>query len=103
MKQHDIRIYRGDSYSMTLEFMNGSDPVNITAPVLAQIRKSENLSSGVIATFNAEVTGNRVVLTLEPADTQSVAAGMYRYDVQVGDKTKIFGRVEIIGDISRWS
>lgn len=105
-ERYDIKHYRGDEFSEQFAFKLDLDrtPEDLTGQtIIAQIRESTDLDAALIATFTIQRfdSEGRIILSLSPADTQSLDAGKYVYDVQIGARTRIYGSFVLTGDTSR--
>lgn len=102
--QYKLRAYRGDSFTITLNFKSGGVAVDLTGMnIIAQVRESTDLDSEKLFDFSQSVAplDGRVILSLSPATTQLVEAGSYVWDIQVNDRTYLRGVFELVADVSR--
>lgn len=102
--QHDIAHYRGDEFSKRFRFTTDGQPDNLTGlPIIAQCRKTTDINAALLFAFTVvrDDPNGIVELTLEPAATAALQAGIYYWDLQIGTRTRVAGEFEIVPDISR--
>lgn len=105
--QYNFSIYRGDIFRKEFAFYNIDDqgvktPIDISgATVKCQCRESSDLNSPLIFEFSVSINANSVTISLTPLQTQAIEAGSYVYDLQIDDVTKLYGKIKLIGDITK--
>lgn len=103
--KYNIEHYRGDAYSQEIKFKTDlGNPEDLTGQtIIAQIRESTDLDAVKLLDFSVgrEDTNGAITLSLTGSQTQSLEAGTYVYDVQVGTETRLYGNFKLIGDVSR--
>lgn len=104
--KYDFAIYRGDNFIKEFKFYDQTPdgtkiPVDFTGFAKCQVRESSDLDAKLIFEFAVIVSANSVTITAPPELTNGLEAGTYVWDMQVGDVTKLFGKIKIIGDITR--
>lgn len=106
-KKYDFQIYRGDYFTKEFRFydldLDGNKiPIDLTGAIVkSQVRESTDIKAKLIFEFSIGVFENIITITLLPSQTQLIEPGSYVYDLQVNDNTKLFGKIKIIGDITR--
>lgn len=118
MIRHDIEVVRGDTWTRTFQYVDGTtgDPLNLTDYALqAQVRHDPD-DTAVAATMNAEMVSaanGLFRLTLAKEDTAKFSATRraqmdeYHYDVQathnttLARETLVSGRVHVVADVTR--
>lgn len=99
---------RGDDWTIVANLAVDGTPVDLTgAVVTAQVRISPD--AAVTATFVATVsdaTNGEIMLTLGRAVTETIAPGVYRYDVEVdgGGERTTYGVASVLrveADVTR--
>ena len=107
--KQDIKIMRGDTEVLNIVLTNSGDmPVDLTGDVFtSQIRYNRDDAS-VAATFTCVVTNalaGMVTLTLSPASSASLNAGVAYWDLQRNDSgvitTLVAGKCTILADVTR--
>lgn len=100
----NLTMYRGDAWAIQLAVKDNGSPVDLTGiPILCQVKRDTNKTTPYLIQLRVEredVNGI-FVLYLEPADTENLDARTYKYDVQVGNSTLIYGDFVIMPDVSR--
>lgn len=103
-ERFNFKHYRGDRFSKSINFkLNGVAEDLTGATILAQVRADEDIASPKLFDFRLsriDAQGS-VEFWLSPADTSSLDAGSYVYDIQINDTTRLYGKFELIGDVSR--
>lgn len=104
-QKHDLTIYRGDPFSLTLSFRTSNDvPIDLAACTFkAQIRTSTELNAPLVAEFvinQAAAPVGDIKLELSGSATQKLAGGTYAYDFQIDQTTKLYGTVTLIEDVT---
>jgi hypothetical protein len=108
VKKKDIQFYRGDTFRLIFENISEFDSGQTVKFSVRKTPDSSLVISKDIMTSDSE--GNDwanliIAVNLADGDTQLVAEGVYRYDLQVirGGivKTEYYGNFQIIGDITR--
>ena len=104
--KYDLQLYRGDYYQKEFRFYdldenNNKIPSNLNGVVaVAQVRDSTDFNAALIINFSVGIIDNVITITTTPVQTQNIEAGSYVWDLQVGDVTKLYGKIKIIGDVS---
>ena len=88
--RHDLTLYKGQSFSQPIVFKykKTKEPVPLTGiTAKAEIRPSFN-SEILIAEFDIAMTPaeGRVVLSLDPETSASIADGFYEWDLKMTDE-----------------
>lgn len=104
-QKFSLKVYRGDRYTQQINFKNSNgSPVDLTnAQILAQVRDGLDINSKLILTFGVvrdDINGS-ITLTLTPDQTKQLQQGLYFYDIQIADKTELYGDLQLIADVSR--
>lgn len=103
-KPKNLTIYRGDAWSIQLTVKDNGTAVDITGfPILAQVKSNTLITTPPLFEIRVERedTSGIIVLYLTPDDTKLLNAGTYKYDVQVGNHTLMYGDFTILPDVSR--
>lgn len=105
--KYDFALYRGDNFTKEFKFYDQTPdgtkiPVDFTGlSAKCQVRESSDLDAKLVFEFTVIVNANSVTISLLPEQTKNIEAGSYVYDLQIDDVTKLFGKVRLIGDITR--
>ena len=105
--QYNFSIYRGDTFTKEFAFYDIDDqgvktPIDMSNSIAkSQCRESADIKAKLIFEFTTSITENKVTISLTPAQTQLIEPGSYVYDLQIDDVTKLYGKIKIIGDITR--
>lgn len=110
--KRNLAIYRGDDYAHELTFTDDADPpgsLDVSSYVfLAQIRKGTSHSSGLLATFNVDMSraGTGVIVLSLDEDVTATLNESGMWDLQVtlpsgSVQTWLAGRVVLTADVSR--
>ena len=105
--KYDFQLYRGDNFTKEFKFYDQTQdgtkiPVDFTGlSTKCQVRESSDLNAKLIFEFAVEINLNSVTIMATPELTKSLEASKYYYDLQVGDTTKLYGKLVLIGDITR--
>lgn len=103
-KQKNLTVYRGDAWAIQLAVKDNGSVVDLTGiPILSQVKRDTNKTTPYLIQLRVEredVDGI-FVLYLTPEDTANLDSGTYKYDVQVGNSTLIYGDFLIMPDVSR--
>ncbi len=105
--KYDLNLYRGDNFTKEFKFYDQTPdgtkiPVDFTGlSAKCQVRESSDLDAKLVFEFTVSINANSVTITAPPELTNGLEAGSYVWDMQVGDVTKLFGKIKIIGDITR--
>lgn len=101
----DLRVQRGDHFSMPVVIKDDSAPVDCTGWTFAgQVRTRGGNS--LVASFNVVTTNaddGEIIFQLNPEHTASLAPGIYHYDLQYVNsggikRTFVAGRFDLILD-----
>lgn len=90
----NIVMDQGTTFSVTYEFTDDNgDPINFsTYTGVAQMRKSYSTSTYYAFTVGLGNTGV-VSLSMDAANTSSITAGRYVYDLEVTDTNSVISRL----------
>ncbi len=102
----NLTIYRGDAWVIKLGLTHKDTGLaqDITGlPILAQVKSNTLITTPPLFEFRVERvdTSGIIFLHLTPDDTKLLNSGTYKYDVQVGDQTVLYGDAIIVPDVSR--
>lgn len=105
-KRYDIEVYQDDSYEFQLKFATAGVPTNITGWTgICQIRPSsgaDSLIGTAVVSIVAPATNGVFLINFDAVT--SIAAGTYKYDIQILMPTKkrtiIGGKFTVTEDVS---
>jgi len=105
-ERYNLEGYRGDTITHSFRFLNDNGtPENLTGlTILAQVRPNTKLDAPLLFAFTVSVptpTNGEVTISAAPAVTAAIADGSYAYDLQIADKTRLYGTYRLVGDVSR--
>jgi hypothetical protein len=99
---YDIQHYRGDAFSLRFKFVN-QDLTNQT--VICECRNGLQLNSQKLFEFDTQATldgvDTLIDISVAAGVTSQLNDGIYYWDLQVGDYTRVAGQLEVIADVSR--
>lgn len=105
--EQDLELYQGDDFPLAVTVNNpDGSPANLTgATALAQIRATASLTSPVLATFTATISGNVISLHLTSAMSTNLPPSCV-YDCQMTDvsanvTTLIAGKITVTPQVSQ--
>lgn len=103
----DVRVYRGDSFALTIEFLDStSAPIPLTGAWAAEERQDAD-ATDPLATFTvdlANASAGRVTLRLDPTVTATLQGGVWDLQQTGTDgsvSTWLNGTVAVRGDVTR--
>ncbi len=106
----DLEIYRGDAFSRTYRFLDGTTPRDLSGYVLAAQSREQANSETVAATFtidSADAAAGEVTISL-PASTTATLPEFMVWDLQAtaaGNaedvETLVRGAVHVTADVTR--
>lgn len=107
--QHDLFIYRGDTFRQSITLQTGGLPVDLTtAQITAQCRIDTELRSRLVFDFTIveiDFTLGKFKLVAEATKTENLRKGIYVWDLQIvigGEpKTWLTGELELSPDVTR--
>lgn len=103
-----ISFYRGDSHTVDVDATASGQPLDVTgAAALLSVKVSDGATDYALQKAGAIVNGPGGALrfTIAPADTATLAAGLYAFDVQItlagGEVyTLAKGTLELLQDVT---
>ena len=109
----NFSFIRGDSFQLIVNVTNNGTTFDMSGyyPILTG-KATETATSASFQLYGADVditnagTG-QLIFTFKPADTETLTAGVYFYDVQIDNGTQIYtlikSTIELIQDITTYA